>query len=371
MRILIIDTYYQHFLNTFWEKNNSLKKSKYSTQLRTILDQKFGTSDYYSKNLNSLGHETVDIIANDKYLQTQWANEHNIKLQNQGLIERIKSLPYLYKFLGKPNWIQTIIFEQTKFYRPNVVYMQDLSVLNPSVLKEIKKNVKLLVGQIASPLPEDKYLNCYDLILTSFPHYVDKLRKTGIKSEYFKIGFEHTVSKLFENRDRIYNVVFIGSFSPYHQEGTKTLEKVATEIPIHVWGNGINFLSPNSPLRKYYHGEAWGKDMYRILSQSKIVINRHIKVAQNYANNMRMYETTGMGAMLITDHKENLNDLFTVGKEVISYSNTSDLIKKIRYYLSHDAERAKIAKAGQNKTLKDHTYKQRMKELLKILKKYL
>lgn len=37
--------------------------------------------------------------------------------------------------------------------------------------------------------------------------------------------------------------------------------------------------------------------------------------------------------MLITDKKDNLNDLFKVGQEVVSYENALDLIKKIEYYV--------------------------------------
>jgi spore maturation protein CgeB len=42
--------------------------------------------------------------------------------------------------------------------------------------------------------------------------------------------------------------------------------------------------------------------MFKILARSKIVINRHGTIAGNYAVNMRMYEATGSGAMLVTEN---------------------------------------------------------------------
>src|SRR3989344_7172227 len=111
--------------------------------------------------------------------------------------------------------------------------------------------------------------------------------------------------------------------------------------------------------------------MYNIMLQSKITINRHIDIAEDYANNMRLYEATGCGAMLITDKKKNLSDLFKIDKEIISYEDTDDLIEKIRYYLKKDKEREAIASAGQKRTLKDHNYSVRMKELVNILEKYI
>jgi spore maturation protein CgeB len=111
--------------------------------------------------------------------------------------------------------------------------------------------------------------------------------------------------------------------------------------------------------------------MYQILGETKIIINRHISAAENYANNMRLFESTGMGALLITDEKQNLNDLFTVGTEVMAYRDVDDLAEKIRYYLSHETERERIAAAGQRRTLTDHTYQKRMGELLQIIERYL
>jgi spore maturation protein CgeB len=81
--------------------------------------------------------------------------------------------------------------------------------------------------------------------------------------------------------------------------------------------------------------------------------------------------STGVGAMLLTDRKENLQELFDVGKEVLAYSNKEEALEFVRYYLDHPSESEEIAKAGQARTLRDHTYSQRMQELVPMLKKYL
>ena len=51
--------------------------------------------------------------------------------------------------------------------------------------------------------------------------------------------------------------------------------------------------------------------MYKVYGRSKIVINRHGEVAQGFANNMRMFEATGMGALLMTGQSPNLSDFFS------------------------------------------------------------
>lgn len=370
MKILIVDTYYPGFLKSFYSK----KRNNFDTfrkQKNQLLKASFGTSDYYSYNLKKLGHQAEDLIINDEKLQLKWAREHNLKIKIGGIYQKIQLLPFFHRFIGRPDWVQEIALEQIKEYRPDVLYIQDLSALNPDTLLKCKKYCKLVVGQIACPLPSERNLLAFDLILTSFPHYVERFKKMGINSEYFKIGFDERILKKIGKQKRIYPVTFIGSFSPHHQKGTKILEDLAKLVPIHIWGQGINFLGPKSPLRKHYHGEAWGLEMYKILAKSKIVLNRHISASEKYANNMRLYESTGMGAMLITDDKKNLGQLFDINKEVVAYKNINDLINKVNYYLKNSTEIEKIALKGQKRTINEHSYKNRMKELTIILNKYI
>jgi spore maturation protein CgeB len=120
-----------------------------------------------------------------------------------------------------------------------------------------------------------------------------------------------------------------------------------------------------------YHGEAWGLEMFRVLAESRIAVNRHIDVAGDNANNMRLYEATGVGSLLLTDAKENLGDLFEVGREVVAYRDENELVEAIEHYLAHEDERAAVAAAGQQRTLREHGYGVRMRELSGILESYL
>jgi spore maturation protein CgeB len=371
MKILIIDTYYDGFLNSFYQKNPQLIKAKYKDQKRALLSQSFGTSDAYSYYLKKLGHKAEELIVNDEMLQRKWASENDLSVSKSNLKSKFQAMPFLHKFLGRPKWVQEIVLAQIIKAKPDVVYVQNLSSLNVATLKEIKKHCKLLVGQIASPVTNFENAKQYDLILTSFPHFVTMFKKMKINSEYFKIGFDPRILKKVGKQPKMYDVTFIGSFSPYHVAGTKLLESVAREIPVHIWGQGMKYLSPLSPLRKNYHGEIWGLEMYKTLARSKIVLNRHISTSNKFANNMRLYESTGMGALLLTDDKKNLNEIFKVGDEIISYKNKDDLIKNIRYYLTHVNIQKQVAKSGQKRTLNDYTYQKRMKEMVSIVKKYI
>jgi spore maturation protein CgeB len=166
-------------------------------------------------------------------------------------------------------------------------------------------------------------------------------------------------------------VSFVGGISRHHDQAIPLLERLARETGIQFFGYGAGSLDSGSAILARHRGEVWGLDMYRTLARSRVTLNRHINVAGNYANNMRLYEATGVGAMLVTDRKDNLGELFEVGREVVSYESPDEAIELINYYGEHAEEAAAIAQAGQQRTLRDHTYARRMEELVPILRAWL
>ena len=148
------------------------------------------------------------------------------------------------------------------------------------------------------------------------------------------------------------------------------IEYLIEKNSLKIYGQGVKNLSIFSKIRKYHYGEKWGLEMYSILQRSFISLNRHICTSKNYANNMRLYEATGMGSLLLTDHKDNLNEIFEIDKEIVTYKSKEEASDKAFYYLRNPDQLKKIALAGQKRTLKDHTYEKRMEELIIILKKY-
>ena len=373
MKILIVDTYYPAFLARFYAQQGGLATADYPTQLQTLLNACFGTSDFYSRHLNALGCEAQDLVVNCVPLQQAWARANNVPLSQLALKvpHRLFRVPLLGKFLADLPGLMDVAVAQIKASKPDVLYCQDLSFFPGEVLRELKQHVRLIVGQIACPLPPESFLKGYDLILTSFPHFVDRLRALGVGSEYFRIGFDDRVLSLLGQVEKDTDFSFVGGISRHHGGAIPLLEYLADQTDIRVFGYGVDSLPSSSPIRQRHGGEVWGLDMYRALARSRITLNRHINVAENNANNMRLYEATGVGAMLLTDRKDNLHELFDIGREVVVYSSKEEAAELVRHYLAHPEEMARIAQAGQARTLREHTYTQRMQELVSILKRHL
>ena len=372
MRILIVDIYYEAFLHSFYEKHPDLPCRLYSEQQQALMAEGFGTADFYSRSLNLLGHEATEVVANCEPLQRRWAQENGLALDEAlqwSLALRRKFVPWPHR-KPREDWFYTILAAQVKQYKPDVLYIHDMNYLSARFVREIKPYVRLTVGQIACPILPGRDFREYDLIISSFPHFVEQFQQAGRQSEYLKIGFEAGLLSGLKSAGS-WPVSFVGGLSADHSERIGILETVAAEQPVDFWGYGDGALRPSSPLRANYHGQAWGREMYEILHGSQITLNHHINVAGEYANNCRLFEATGSGAMLVTDWKKNLSEMLEPGKEVAAYRSPEECREMIIYYLSHEEERKTIAEAGQKRTLREHTYSHRMQELTAILAKHL
>ncbi len=357
MKFLFIDTYYPAFLKDHYHLKHA----------GTIFNALFGTSDFYSQALTRLGHPSITIVLNDRQGQLNWAKRHRRHVGSP--IDSVTEwLPYLRGQIT-PQWVVNTLTEQIKFYKPDILYFLDITYLKPDVLFDLKSKVKLLIGQIASPLPDKSYFTPFDLITSSLPNMVKHIEGTGTQSTYLKLAFEAKILKKLKKIDNSYPVIHIGGYGPIHQQRNKILSTAARHTHIDFFGYQQQFLLKDSPILKNFHGSCWGHQMYQLLHNSKITMTKHItSVASSFANNMTLFEATGCGTLLITDERSNLSEIFVPGKEVVTYTNGTDLAEKINFYLSNETKRAKIAARGQLRTLKEHTYDQRMRELLKILK---
>jgi len=368
MKFLFIHVYYPQFLKSFYQqKHGSVDSLSYKEHQRELLAELFGDADFYSDGIKKQGHEAEDIIANDEFLQKKWTIEQGYT--SRSIIDTFAQLKYVKRFL-KASWIEKILHYQIQLYNPEIIYFHDIEFFSIPFLQKLRKEGKLIVAQKASIIARLENFKQAYIVFTSFPHFVNLFKDNGVNAKYLKLAFADKILKVIPRQEKKFNCSFIGGLSKSHNQGTTLLTKVAEEVDIDFFGYGKEILIPNTKIYQKHHGEVWGKEMYMTMMQSRMTINRHIDVAENYANNMRLYEATGSGALLITDSKSNLAELFEIDKEIIAYQDVSDLVKKIKYYTEHQAEAALIAQAGQKRTLQDHTYSQRMAEVIEHIKNF-
>lgn len=106
-----------------------------------------------------------------------------------------------------------------------------------------------------------------------------------------------------------------------------------------------------------------GQAMVKAVNSYRIHFNRNIADDLNY----RTFETLGCQTFLLTNYTDGLDELFEVGRELVTYAGPDDLLAKVRYYLENTGEREAIAEAGFKRVKRDHTYLARAHQLVKIL----
>lgn len=339
-KMLIVDTYYPGALDAIAQ--SCPPSLTYRAALNHTMSWQFGTADFYSRHLREFGWEVQDVVVNSPMLQSLWAQEYGIPFTSDTIEHQIEA------------------------FQPDVLFLQDLGCLGSRLANY--RNRFLVAGQTSCALRRELVPN-FKVLFTSFPYYVRKYQNPYCKFVYNPLSFEPACIETIDahaSRPREFDISFVGGVgNPSHWvKGMDVLEAVAQAFPgrFKWWGYGYDTISYENrrALQASWQGYAWGKEMFQIYCNSKIVINRHGEISQGYANNMRMYEATGCGAMLLTEDKTNLRTLFDVD-ECAPYVSTGHAIELINRYLERDYERIGIAAAGQRRTTREHTYRERMK----------
>jgi len=148
---------------------------------------------------------------------------------------------------------------------------------------------------------------------------------------------------------RTLEVAFVGNLARAHRRTPRA--RRLKQIAAHFHTNDFY---------RHYTPEEVGETY----SRARIVFNTSIAGDVT----MRIFEGTACGALVLTDTVANgLDQLFSIGEEIVTYRDDADLLSKITYYLSHEETRQAIAAAGQQRTLTEHTYLHRAQQIIKTI----
>lgn len=260
-------------------------------------------------------------------------------------------------------------------YKPDVLIVFKGNTIFPSTIKFLKKRLMIRTVLWYNDDPQyfemySRYLGpSYDYVFTSSFLCVPRYKKLGVENCYYIpfCCFEdfHKKIELSQEDEEKFgcDISFAGTYYPEREIVLKSI--VNKGYKIKIYGNGWRFASHE--VRKYFRGSVIGGMNYiKLLNASKIVLNIHNNEMKygGMKSNKRNFEATGCGSFVLSDKPIGIEDLFKLGEEIEVYQSKKELLDKIEYYLENPKEREKIAKAGQRRTYKDHTIKQRMKWIL-------
>lgn len=220
-----------------------------------------------------------------------------------------------------------------------------------------------------------KWAGCFDAFTTAKPYGELEYLDEGLESAvYLPFGVNEGLFCLKDNVARDIDVSFVGAWHPYREWLIKLLKKagVGVEVYGYRWPSGmistddmINIFQ-RSKISLNFSNSASNNINY-LLSSPKALWNSLRSKKRSEQIKGRHFEIPACGALELSYYVEGLEHLFSIGEEIAIYLNSADMIEKVRFYLDHDELRERVAHAGYQRTLNDHTYGKRFSDVFKKL----
>lgn len=243
----------------------------------------------------------------------------------------------------------------SSFFRPLQLQSQyRISFVGSSMVFSVHKNMRSFIHKpelieafykVAYHFSESESRNVHDVI--------DMLQKQG-----YQINFQTNQQK----EDFLAGVIWRAT-QIYRLKG---LLKLAEFYP-SVFGdpNWDNLLDNRFQINRevlYY------ENLPEIYNKSKINFNMTSKQMRN-AVNQRVFDVPACGKFLLTDYKEQLEEIFDVGKDIICFREIDEIPELVKFYLKEERLRNSIALSGRNKILTNNTYEHRISKMIDVMKK--
>ncbi|WP_256759910.1 glycosyltransferase [Cohnella sp. WQ 127256] len=115
----------------------------------------------------------------------------------------------------------------------------------------------------------------------------------------------------------------------------------------------------------YYNGAKIVINLHRSFDDETINVNSK-KIAAHSVN-PRTFEISGCATLQLSDVRQDMGNYYSPEKEIGTYGSHEELKDKIDYYLRNEEERRKVALSGFMRTRKEHTYHNRLSQMLSII----
>jgi len=208
----------------------------------------------------------------------------------------------------------------------------------------------------------------YDHIFAFDNYYVDEIKKRGVSHvSYLPLAtdedlYKNTPPTEDEKKMYGYEIAFVGMPFDNRIEIFNELKDFNAGVFGDFWDMHRDRLKGD-----YFKGPAAGDKVLKIYSASKIVMNINHPHSV-YGVNTRTFDIPSCGAFEIMDYKQGIEDLFDVGNEIVCYHDVRELKSLVKYYLDHPDRRNEIAEKGCLKARKQHTWTQRVKKVINVLR---
>jgi len=111
------------------------------------------------------------------------------------------------------------------------------------------------------------------------------------------------------------------------------------------------------------------EDMVRMYSKSEINLGFGGVAGHQdtFCLKGRDFEIPMSGGLYLTEHSFELERVFEIGKEILTYRTFDELVEKIQYLSDHPDEAEDIRKAGHSRAISEHTWEMRFEKIFTLI----
>jgi spore maturation protein CgeB len=158
------------------------------------------------------------------------------------------------------------------------------------------------------------------------------------------------------------DLTFVGT--PLDHRVTYVAHLLRAGLPLTVYGNHWHRTLPYWRSRAHFRPEVVADDYARLLSGSRVCLG-FVSSSNRDEYSMRSFEIPGCRSLLLAERTPTHQQLFEEGIEAAFFSSAEECADKARYYLAHEAARAKLARAGYERCVRsDYFLTSRMREAI-------
>jgi hypothetical protein len=194
----------------------------------------------------------------------------------------------------------------------------------------------------------------FDLCWTSTEDALKKYCVEGAVPVYLPEGANPDVHRPYEE-EKVLDVSFAGQCYGNRPEVIGKLRSLG--IPVEAYGSGW----PNGPLPL--------EEMVRLYSRSRINLG-FAGIAGHrdaFCLKGRDFEIPMSGGLYLTEHHPELERVYDIGREIVTFSGFDDLVEKIRFLLANPERAEEIRNRGYRRARRDHTWEMRFERIFSIM----
>lgn len=195
----------------------------------------------------------------------------------------------------------------------------------------------------------------FDLCWTSTEDALEKYVVEGATPIYLPEGANPLLHRPYDDEEKIFDVSFVGQCYGNRPETVEMLRKAG--IKVEAFGPGW----PNGPLST--------EEMVRTWSRSRINLGFGgvLGHKETFCLKGRDFEVPMSGGLYLTEHHDELTAFYDVGREIVTYRDSPELVEKIRWLLSNPEKADAIRRAGRERALREHTWEMRFEKIFRLL----